>query len=126
VDVNISFGQLRRVWLDASHNFITVNFKSDGFLRVEGYLPDYTDYDFFFKPTGKMIFRTPAEHSFVGKDKYDVELQIFFWNKNTDDLAIVSVFFDRQQGGSRRSPFIDSLARVFDNTTVGIENMLDE
>lgn len=103
LDVNISFGNLRRVWLDVSHNFVTVNFKSDGFLKVEGYLPDYSEFDKFFKPNGKMIFRSPAEHSFLGKDKYDVELQVFFWNKLTTEVAVVSVFFDRAIGGTRRS-----------------------
>jgi len=112
--------------MDVSHNFVTVNFKSDGFLKVEGYLPDYTEYDYFFKPNGKMIFHTPAEHSFYGKDKYDVECQIFFWNKLTSDVAVVSVFFDRKQGGTRRSNFLDSLAGLYDNATLGIENMLNE
>jgi len=126
LDVNISFGNLRRVWLDVSHNFVTVNFKSDGFLKVEGYLPDYSDFDKFFKPNGKMIFRSPAEHSFLGKDKYDVELQVFFWNKLTSEVAAVSVFFDRAIGGTRRSTFMNSFTGLYDNSTLGIENMLNE
>jgi hypothetical protein len=52
VDVNISFGELRRVWVDTSNNFVTVNFKSDGFLRVEGIMPNLTDIDFIFRPDG--------------------------------------------------------------------------
>jgi len=78
IDVNVSFGDLRRVWVDVSKNFITVNFRSDGFMRVEGVLPNLADIDHLFRPDGKMFFHSPAEHTFYGKSRYDFELEIFF------------------------------------------------
>jgi len=78
LDVNISFGDIRRAWIDVSHNFVTVNFKSDGFLRVEGFMPDMSEVNELFRPDGKMVFHSPAEHSFYDKGRYEFELQIFF------------------------------------------------
>jgi len=72
-----------------------VNYKSDGFLRVEGYKPDFSEFNLFYKHKGYMLFHTPAEHSFYGKSLYDVELQFFFVNPEGEE-AIVSVFFDRE------------------------------
>jgi hypothetical protein len=66
INVDLSLADIRRVWIDDSYNFVTVNFKSDGYLRIEGLLPNLTDIDYLFKPDGKMIFHTPAEHTFNG------------------------------------------------------------
>jgi hypothetical protein len=59
-----------------------VYFKSDGFLRVEGILPNLTDIEKLYRPDGKMVFHTPAEHTFNGEAPYDVEMQIFFHAMN--------------------------------------------
>jgi hypothetical protein len=120
IDVNISFGDIRRAWIDVSSNFVTVNFKSDGFLRYEGFLPDMKDVDYLFRPDGVMAFHTPAEHSFGDKGKYDCELQIYFHDFN-GERAIVSVFFDREAGGRRSNNFFESMVGLESNET-GKEN----
>jgi len=50
--VNMTFGEMRRTWVNVSENWVEVNYRSDGFLRVEGTLPNGTDiYELYF-PTG--------------------------------------------------------------------------
>lgn len=67
---------MRRWYVDDEKNFVTVNYKSDGYLRVDGVFSDYSEISKVFKPTGQMFFHTPAEHTFNGAEAYDVELEI--------------------------------------------------
>jgi len=108
VDVNISFGALRKVWVDTSINWAKVNYFSDGFLKLEGFLPGSKKImDLLYKPAGVMFFHSPAEHKFDGV-AYDAELQIFFVDKS-NNLAAVSVFFDQTYGGRVKNDLLDSL-----------------
>jgi len=64
--------------------------------------------DFYklYKPKGLMQFHTPAEHTFNGRDRMDVEVEIHYQDM-FGNLAIVSVFMDR--GGSGRIDLTDYL-----------------
>lgn len=112
VDANMSFGVLRKAWLDVEKNWITMNYFSDGYLRLEGYLPSANMMDrniikVLYRPVGIVFFHSPSEHTFNG-NSYDVEMQVLFTDKYYN-LAMVSVFFDQAQGGVIRNDFIDSL-----------------
>jgi predicted dehydrogenase len=121
IDVTFSFGDIRRAWIDVNNsNFVEVYFKSDGFLRVDGILPNMTDIEKLYRPDGKMVFHSPAEHTFNGGEKYDAELQIFYHDME-GKKAIVSTFFDRERGGRRSSAFIEALEGLDSNKT-GKEN----
>jgi len=97
VDANMSFGVLRKAWLDVEKNWITMNYFSDGYLRLEGYLPSANMMDrniikVLYRPVGIVFFHSPSEHTFNG-NSYDVEMQVLFTDKYYN-LAMVSVFFD--------------------------------
>ena len=78
IDVNITFGYLRRVAMDFSKNFVQANYRSDGYMRVEGSFPNGTDIYEVLKPTGHLEFHTPSEHTFGNGTHYDVELEIYY------------------------------------------------
>jgi len=40
--------------------------------------PMLNDIDYIFRPEGEMTFHSPAEHTFEGVERYDVELQFNF------------------------------------------------
>lgn len=50
----------------------------------------------------------PSEHTIDGK-YFDLELHIVHQLPNSDQLAVVGIFFDRMAGGEAENPFIESL-----------------
>lgn len=109
MDIDFSIGNLRKVWFDTESNWATVHYFSDGFLKLEGFLPEtLRDINIMYRPLGVMFFHSPSEHSFDGLH-YDVECQIFFEDDNFN-MAVVSVFFDQAQGGEFRNDFLDTLS----------------
>lgn len=121
IDTTISFANARRWYLDDSSNFLTIDYRSDGYLRVDGVLPDFTEISKVFKPTGQMFFHSPAEHTFFGAAPYDVELEIGF-HSLFGEQAFVSVFFDQSAGGKTTNSFLNKL-QLTTNATMGLDNM---
>jgi len=109
LNTTIVSGDMKYVWVDVADNWVQVHYKSDGYMKFEGLDKDYNMEDNFYRHMGLMRFHTPAEHTFRGENKYDVELEIFFKNL-FGDMAVVSIFFDKSSGSTRRSAFLDELA----------------
>jgi len=54
-------------------------------------------------------FHGPSEHTIDGK-YFDIEMHMVYKSKaNPDKLAVVGVFFDREEGGDKENEFIKSL-----------------
>lgn len=104
--VDVGFGEARRAWVDTTNSWVELHYLSDGFFRVEGYTPDMKDFYKLYKPKGLMQFHTPAEHTFNGGQKYDVEVEIMYQDV-MGNPAVVSIFMDR--GGSGRIDLTDYL-----------------
>lgn len=51
---------------------------------------------------------SPSEHTFDGKS-YDVEVHFVHKSYNENKLAVLAVFFDREDGGDQTNEFIASL-----------------
>ncbi len=108
IHVNLTFGDIRRSWVDIAQNFVKLHFISDGFMKVEGTFPNDTDINDLFKPVGVIEFHSPSEHTFVNEEHYDIEMEVLFEDKNGRQ-ARASFFFDRTAGGNTQNSFIDAL-----------------
>jgi carbonic anhydrase len=78
------------------------------YLSANGTFPNGTTILESYKPTGMIEFHTPSEHTFLGGQHYDVEMEILYTNSE-GGLARASMYFDRSFGGNTRNSFIDSL-----------------
>lgn len=119
IKVDIIMGELHRLWVDVSQNWVRLRFRSEGYLRIEGTDLNKTDVYYVYKPTGVMEFHTPAEHTYFDGSRYDVEL-VVHWADKDGNLAETSFFFDHTVEAETtnndlmdlltNSDFIDSLA----------------
>ena len=53
-------------------------------------------------------FHSPSEHTFDGKH-YELELHIVHKKKDKEELAVLAIYFDREEGGSSENAFLSSL-----------------
>lgn len=74
-------------------------------------------------------FHAPSEHTFNNRtDHHDLELHIVHqrWDEDyQNELAVLGIFFDIDEGGNETNPFIESLNIANMNNDTGLTNMVD-
>jgi hypothetical protein len=108
MSLDYGWSNVRRAYVDVSRNFVKLRFQSDGFARIRGAFLNGSDSNRTFFSTGVAEFHTPAEHILPGDVVPDVELE-FLMEDDEGNMARISVFFDRVEGGNCSNSFIEGL-----------------
>ena len=75
-----------------------------------------------------LTFHAPSEHTFDGKN-YELEMQIYHKEQNSDNYAVVSIFFDSTLGGSDTNSFITEINPSVSSTKISslsLKTLIDD